>query len=175
MGDFADIFRLELRTGLGVDAGVYAGPLLHLGIGTTDSHSVGLRYGEFKKDRYLINNSPLSWLSSSGTTGNPFHLHCEMHKWPSKPEESAIVDHCCYGIIPTTLPETQYINSHALDIEADAFLILIGVRAGISPAEIADFILGIFGIDILSDDKTSDQQVKPDPEKEKDKKNDGKK
>lgn len=42
---------------------------------------------------------------------------------------------------------------HAFDIEAGVFLGVVGVRAGFSPGQFADFLLGWVGIDIAGDDR----------------------
>ena len=46
----------------------------------------------------------------------------------------------------------RWARLHAFDIEVGATVLIIGARAGFSPGEFLDFLLGWFGVDIAGDD-----------------------
>jgi hypothetical protein len=98
----------------------------------------------------------------------PFTLHMEQF---SGKHEGRSQHHSCFLLLPAVfaceagnpaLPRYSFIlwNSdsrwarvHAFDAEVCAHLIFLGARLGISPGELADFILGWFGVDIAGDDQ----------------------
>jgi hypothetical protein len=75
--------------------------------------------------------------------------------------------HTCFGILPALVsleedkwfwdPDVPYpaakARVHAFDIEVGVFALILGARAGFSPGELLDFILGWVGIDIAEDDR----------------------
>ena len=53
---------------------------------------------------------------------------------------------------------------HAFDIEVGAFALILGFKAGFSPGEFVDFLLGWFGVDIAGDDRPLEPEEAPTPE-----------
>ncbi|MCZ6691091.1 MAG: hypothetical protein O7H41_15995, partial [Planctomycetota bacterium] len=80
--------------------------------------------------------------------------------------ENAKEEHACYWLLPGlasyyparskswiwTSPKGGWSRLHAFDIEAHLVIGFVGVRAGFSPGEFVDFLLGWFGVDIAGDD-----------------------
>lgn len=52
----------------------------------------------------------------------------------------------------------RWMRVHAPDIEVGATVLLLGVRAGFSPGEFLDFLLGWSGVDIAGDDRRLDRR-----------------
>ncbi|MCZ6687975.1 MAG: hypothetical protein O7H41_00020 [Planctomycetota bacterium] len=50
-------------------------------------------------------------------------------------------------------PMHRWARLHVFDVEVGVFIGVVGVRAGFSPGEFLDFILGWFGVDIAGDDQ----------------------
>jgi hypothetical protein len=49
-------------------------------------------------------------------------------------------------------PEDRFARVHIFDVEAGVSMLVVGARAGFSPGELLDFLLGWFGVDIAGDD-----------------------
>ena len=47
----------------------------------------------------------------------------------------------------------RWARIHAFDIEASVYAGIVYARAGFSPGEFVDFLLGWFGVDIAGDDR----------------------
>ena len=58
---------------------------------------------------------------------------------------------------PTTLVNRRA-RIHAFDIEASVYAGIVYARAGFSPGELLDFLLGWFGVDIAGDDRSLERE-----------------
>ena len=58
---------------------------------------------------------------------------------------------------------TRWSRVHLFDIEVGAFALIVGARAGFSPGEFLDFLLGWFGADIAKDDRRWTSEEEPPP------------
>jgi len=146
--DLGDIVRLEGSLGVGLQANVNAGELLHLGIGSRRCKSAGWAYGLSTSERRVEDHFPLSYVA---TILNPDVAALHTLKIGDGPEQP---QHRCPMVAPGAFssgtvhkPAMQFWN-----IEAGVMLVGVGVEAGVNPAELVDFILGIFGLDIAGDD-----------------------
>ncbi len=53
----------------------------------------------------------------------------------------------------------RWARLHAFDIEVGANVLIIGARAGFSPGEFLDFLLGWFGVDVADDDRPLERRT----------------
>ena len=146
--DLGDIFRLEGSIGVGLQANATAGELLHLGIGSSRRWSGGWAYGMSTSERRVEDHFPLSFVSSCL---NPEITGLHTLKSGGGPEHP---QHRCAAVAPGAFssgtvrkPAMQYFN-----LEVGFMAVVLGVEAGFNPAELVDFVLGIFGLDIAGDD-----------------------
>ncbi|MCZ6692164.1 MAG: hypothetical protein O7H41_21480 [Planctomycetota bacterium] len=165
--DLADCFTIEAGVGYGLGAELKLAGLVHIAVGTglDGSLQAGLRYGdlvprsETKDEKTGFFGFPiinLLWMFSD-QDGYPPYLHVS---------KDAKEEHACYLLLPGlasyapdrseswiwTDPKSGWSRLHAFDIEASVYWGIIGARAGFSPGEFVDFLLGWFGVDIAGDD-----------------------
>lgn len=147
--DFGDIVRLEGSIGVGLQANVNAGELLHLGVGSSRRTSAGWAYGLSTSERRVEDHFPLSYIAS---ILNPEVAALHSLKIGEGPE---LPQHRCPTLAPGAFssgtvrkPAMQFWN-----LEAGVMVVAVGVEAGVNPAELVDFLLGLFGLDIAGDDE----------------------
>ncbi len=188
--DFGESFLVQAGLGLGLGVDVKAAGLLHLGGMATLvflDGSVGWLYGE-PRPAVDPGHFPLE-----GDVGLPFapfrqgmlhqsYLFQRDHRYA----------HGCYGLLPALLSWTgtqvpivsahtwlwsdatrhesdfngryaRWARVHAFDIEVGATVLIVGARAGFSPGEFLDFLLGWVGIDIAGDDVGGEEVPEPSP------------
>jgi len=145
--DLGDIVRVEGSIGVGLQANMNAGELLHLGLGSSRRWSAGWAYGLATEERRVEDHFPLSFVSSLIHPDAP-----GLHTLQMGPPDAPF--HRCPMVAPVTFergtirkPPMQFWS-----LEAGVMALVIGAEVGFNPAELADFLLGIFGIDIGSDD-----------------------
>lgn len=158
--DFADIWRLNVEVGvLGLEADVKLGELAHLGLGHKGFSRYGTTYNMEQESKdwaeiwlpfslvYAFGHEPfaLHYVRALGDTRSSF-------VWWWSPYQST--QDRCYGILPplTERHSMRRTLLHAFDVEVSVFALIIGFEIGISLGELADFILGLFTIDIAGDD-----------------------
>jgi hypothetical protein len=145
--DFADVWRVEVSAGVGLQADVAVGEVAHLGLGSSRRWSAGLRYGEVIGERRVEDHLPLSllwWAAEPDASGvHQLRLGDATHS-----------QHRCDAIVPGELLSGTLEKDpiHYWDIEVRAFVGVAGVEVGFSPGQFVDFLLGWFGIDIGNDD-----------------------
>ncbi len=156
--DFFDPVTLDLAGGAGLGVQARAS-VIHTGFGYAQMYHWGLLDGvpgkhnpfglrpEFHAD-FLV-------YSSEGTmTGWPNALADQPLKatWTRREH---VDPHLCWFVHaphhPTAEPAMRW--HEILDVKAGVNAGLVGARAGVSPGELLDFVLGWFGIDIAGDDK----------------------
>lgn len=133
-GDLADVVVVEASAGLGLAADVKLTDLLHVGAGYAHARKVGLRgrEAELLWDREV--GLPLSlvpWLGAArdGEWWRVGHLHANAAElW--------------HGSSPWRL----------FDLEVGLFAGVLGLRLGLSPGELVDFLAGLIGFDPAGDD-----------------------
>jgi hypothetical protein len=139
--DFSQIVRIEAGVAIGFDVDTRLGGLLDFGMGAGYSWDAALLYGEpfaGKESRIL---APGFCQRAIGPT----------HVW----------SHTCHDLLPPVfaretyvVPELTHLGTplHEFDVEAEVTALVVHVRVGVSPGELADAFLGIFGVDIAGDD-----------------------
>ena len=143
--DFADMFRLEVQAGYGLNVDVVAGELVHVGLGGGHQWSAGLTYGRLGTGETRVHHLPISYIATlvAGEREKE-HLHSE-----SVGENESGGIHRCYLVFPRELnPGTiEKPLVHYLDVEVGVMAGFIGIRVGFSFGEFVDFILGLFKFD----------------------------
>jgi hypothetical protein len=175
--DFAEIFRLQggLGRGLGVTASAVG--LLHVGLNTPGqfphASGGGLVYGDFyflsggvsdvdfmrvlhdetlcvDHDKLEYFHSHKCWavlpavFSRVDTIEGPTYPKSEdQHEWIEGP----------WLWSREALDANPWAHVHAFDAELGVYLLFFNAKAGVSPGETLDFLLGIFTIDIARDDR----------------------
>lgn len=145
--DLGDVFRLEgaFGPGLQVDAGI--GEIVHLGLGSFMGQRSGWQYGHMFSGEVLEHYLPGSLIESVRVRGyEGMHL---VSWWYEQPPQ-----HQCFLLFPYGIGDStaRREDVHVFDIEAGIHLVAFGVRAGISPGELLDFVLGFWGFDLAGDD-----------------------
>jgi hypothetical protein len=104
---------------------------------------------------YWVLPVALSWVQLSSATAVPDGPHTRW-LWSEEP-------------IPEDYDPTDFeagmrsARIHAFNIEAGVFVLVVGARAGFSPGEFLDFLLGWVGIDIAGDDHPLIEEVEVPP------------
>lgn len=145
--DLGDIVRVEGSVGVGLQANVNAGELLHLGLGSSRRWSAGWAYGFGTSERRVEDHLPLSFVTSLIHPDAP-----ALHSYRVGPDDAPV--HRCPIVAPVTF-ERGNIRKPSMQfwsLEVGVMALVIGAEVGFNPAELADFVLGIFGLDIGSDD-----------------------
>lgn len=158
--DFADIWRANVETGaLGLEADVKLGELAHAGAGVKGFTRHGTTYMIEQESKdwaeihlpfsliHLFGREPfaLHYVYALGDTRSPF-----VGWW--NPYQSA--EDRCFLLLPplTERQSSRRTLLHAFDIEASAFVLVVGFEFGFSIGEFLDFLLGLFTLDIAGDD-----------------------
>lgn len=179
--DFAEMFRLQGGIGRGLGVTTRAAGLLDLGLNTPGqfphASGMGLVWGDpyFLSDdlndidfmRGLHNET----LGVDRASGEYFQAHkC----WAILPVVFSRVDTLAGPVYPASedqydwiegpmlwseeaLEQNPWAHVHAFDAEVGLYLLVANVKAGVSPGETVDFLLGIFGIDIAQDDWSGEE------------------
>jgi len=146
--DLGDVVRVEGSVGVGLQAHANAGELLHLGFGSSRRWSAGWAYGIPTNERRVEDHLPLSFVQS---LMEPDAAALHSLKIGGKDDYAK---HRCYAVAPCTF-DSGSIRKPTMqfwDIEAGFMLLAVGAEIGFNPAELVDFILGVFGLDIADDD-----------------------
>jgi hypothetical protein len=146
--DLGDIVRVEGSVGVGLQANVTVGELLHLGVGSSRRSSAGWAYGIPTSERRVEDHFPLSLVESWDHAGLEA-LHVLKIGAGTDPAV-----HRCPIIAPATF-ESGRIRKPAMqfwNLEIGVMAVVVGAEVGVNPAELVDFVLGWFGIDIGGDD-----------------------
>lgn len=170
--DLGECVRVQVGGGIGIGGGVHAAGIAELGLGggvLLPSYGVGWAYGDgyafglgskdLRQGQADYNLYPPFSMMLAGAPA----LHYESPEWMS--DSVLNRGHSCFGLLPCCFngpmlkrapfhranlgPKGQI---HNWDVEVSAYAGVVGVRVGVSPGEILDFLLGWFGIDIAGDD-----------------------
>lgn len=144
--DLADVFRLEMSVGVGIQASAMVTDAAHVGIGSSDRYTAGLMYGDLTSQHREEHYLPLSYIH---TIMEPEYEAVHTLSWSG---EGPAPDHRCYMIVPGRSPARRHSWTHWFDIEVSAFAGIVGVEAGFSPGELIDFVAGLFWLDPAQDD-----------------------
>ena len=170
--DFGECFMVHAGLGLGLGVEAKVGGLMHLGVIAQTSlpgRIAGWLYGEYRPDRHFL----VILQNLEGDFWFPFNDGVGFH------EEEGVqrTGHACYALLPALLSwqwvypeyparpvlswlwsggsgdELRKARIHAFDLEVGATAILVTAKAGFSPGEFVDFLLGWFGVDIAGNDR----------------------
>ena len=148
--DFGDMFRVEITGGIGAQAGVNLGEMLHFGAGSSRRYAIGWNYGVANTEHRVEDQFPLSYVWTLTSGGEKELLH-ELEFGDGKTSQF----HRCDMIFPGELhpgATVQRPNALYWNIEVSAFAGIVGVDAGFSLGEFVDFIGGLFTLDPAFDD-----------------------
>ena len=146
--DLGDIVRLEGSVGIGLQADISAVEILHIGLGSSRRRTAGWAYGIPTAEKRREDHLPLSYIRS---LIDPDVAGLHSLKMGSGPEKAS---HRCDIVGPFSLSSGS-VRKPAMQfwsIEAGVFLVAVGIQVGANPAELLDFVLGVFGFDIAGDD-----------------------
>lgn len=160
--DLFDPVSLDLAGGAGLGFHARAS-ILHTGAGYAQMYHVGLLDGPPGRNNRL-GLSPefhAAWIigTHDGTMAglpNAFTDEPLYATWLRKGDH--VAPHACWIVHapgdPVATPRMRWWQ--LADVSAGANAVLVGARAGVSPGELLDFVLGWFGIDIAGDDARTD-------------------
>jgi hypothetical protein len=152
--DLGDIVRVEGSIGTGLQANVTTTEVLHLGLGSSRRWTAGWAYGIPTAERRVEDYLPLSYVASI-VDPDTVSLHALRIG-----DDAQNLLHRCNMVSPFSGPKGN-VRKPAMqfwDIEIGVMALVVGVEAGVNPAEALDFVLGIFGIDIAGDDDPADRE-----------------
>jgi hypothetical protein len=169
--DLWDVVPISVQRGYGLSVSARATPFAQSGLGL---------YAPGSKDKVASTNSFGMGLGRWGPRSSDGALHVVIGSmeyqelrgppWPGGPdgryEQSSTAEKRCrasgnaFIVFPapgvTDPPSGEFANLPRWyfwpDCEAHVFLGLFGIRVGFSPAQLVDFLAGIFGLDPLGDD-----------------------
>ncbi|MCI0343109.1 MAG: tetratricopeptide repeat protein [Planctomycetales bacterium] len=175
--DLGDCFRLQAGVAYGLGGGVQAAGLAHVGLGVgffDRRYGGGWMYGE----GYAFGADTDPERAPEAKEGEFYLLVAHLSFRRGWGIGHAVEDlhgpHLCWVLVPAALTwergregdewiwtdssdevlqrERRWARVHAFDMEASAYAGVVGLRAGFSPGEFLDFLLGWFGLDIAGDD-----------------------
>ncbi len=130
--DFAQVFRADVGVGQGLGVHAAVTEYGHVGLGVYDATAAGWAATDAKIDPY----KPVQ----TGSFDKKRTMACLL-LW--KTDNLRAVP----NLAGTDKPDRPYA------IGADLFLMVVGIEFSIEPVELADFLLGVFGQDLLEDDR----------------------
>ena len=140
--DAADPFRANLSVGSGLHLNANATRAAALGAGRCEVTRIGIRrgqWGAWRESRWDAN--PI--LPLLGDT----RIHkCYFGYVDGSTNRRSIGFAECF---PTSMGDR---TRGAFEVSANVHLLLPGVEVGFDPAEVIDFALGLFGVDLMNDD-----------------------
>lgn len=166
--DLVDCFRVSIGYGGGLHARIHTVLLPPIGIGAASAKKFGwdgpggagaFYWGEGSASLFLF---PLAWIEIDVRTPDlDIVKELQRGKRPDMRNFRFVAKQMAHGLLlgeavdETTYRRTISKGTQAADrfwLGADVTLIIPSARAGVNPAEILDFALGLFGLDILGDD-----------------------
>jgi len=167
--DLGECFSVELGVGFGAGAGASAAGIGHLGLGYGRSPDWGVLSWEYGHGTaFGYHTGPVAERTEGSRTDawTPIPLfalgtavgHAGNFRGAHAGSNGV---HVCLGYLPVLFDENdgrtadalrRWRAIHAWDIDAAAYAGVITARAGFSPGEFLDFLLGWFGVDIAEDD-----------------------
>ncbi|MFO7900277.1 MAG: hypothetical protein R6V58_14600 [Planctomycetota bacterium] len=152
--DSAEIFRLNVGLGPGLLANAHVSRAVALGLGTYQARRYGFRNGHgwiWDERRYDTNLVLPIWgwedVDATYYGSMPVSLIHGDDKDPLRPGEEP--GRWKWARNPLTINNP---NRGWGEISANLHLVFIGLDAGIDFGELADYLLGWFGVDIMGDD-----------------------
>jgi hypothetical protein len=171
--DLWDIVPVSVRAGLGADVSVRATAFLGTGLGAYEADAAGLAPGRWgpswrdgAADLIFWTGKRMSLAGSRGPRDGP------RPRWPGGPDPRWLqkggaglerqtgnvflvfpVPAAWWSGTPVIPPWYSW-----LDVETEVFLGVAGVRLGLCPVEIADFLAGLVGLDLLGDDVDGERE-----------------
>lgn len=160
--DFVDMFgfRVSGNMGFGLEANVRATELFQTGLGWSDKYVVGFKgrdIGTYKEQSYTLPFIPSDWfpwiyptpfavdrsVEREAIAGTFKRVNCSRHVFCGAPSDVAFVK---------KEEATKYDRRYD-EVGFSVFAIMFGVEAEVRLLEVLDFVLGIFAIDPMKDDK----------------------
>lgn len=165
--DLLDPVSLDLAGGAGLGFDVKAS-ILHTGAGYAQMYHAGLLDGPPGRNNRLGLRPEFhaAWIirtREGAMTGYPdaFTEEPLYAMWLRKGDH--VDPHACWIVHapgdPVATPRMRWWQ--LADVSAGANAVLVGARAGVSPGELLDFVLGWFGIDIAEDDRKAPPNTAP--------------
>ncbi len=176
--DFLEIFRLQGGFGRGLGVTARAAGLLDIGLNTPGafyhSSGVGAVYGDLyflSDDRVDVDFMRIVHDEQLGVADGGEMAHS--HKcWAVLPGFFARIDRVAGPDYPDSADYADWLDGpmlwseraleidpwahvHAFDAELGVYLLVANAKAGLSPGEAADFLVGLVGLDLAGDDTGS--------------------
>jgi len=153
--DAVDIFQAQTSWGVGMSADAEILGLLHAGTGASYERAMGFEGRELLRRTVVRAGCPFSNLYHACKWEGSFAVLHERHERSLRFPDEKTVD-ACYWILPCVFNASpKWERPHwwsRLRVEGGVFVGLIGVRAGLHLGEAADFLVGLFGLDLAGDD-----------------------
>ena len=152
--DFQDMARVGVEIGPQFGIHLEATPLMHTGLGFgLVPNTLNTGYG------FMGRRTPVK-----------YHVQCfdllyvHYRAMDGYPEDCCNFTHLISSVTPTRIPR-HYDPVDWLDMEV-AVIAVLGVRAGINPGQVADFLSGLYTWDIAGDDLVEPEEKKKKPGRE---------
>jgi len=153
--DAVDVFSIQGAIGSGLALDVELTDFAHFGLGGSSVRLFGARGREMVHDTDHHLHFPLSNIAYAALGDDRWML---LHKRTTHPvgASNPLLEDECVWLLPAvmngaplrkTRPTWQKFN-----LEGGVTLGFLGGRVGLRPGELADFLLGFFGVDIAHDD-----------------------
>lgn len=153
--DFMDVFELNVAAGTGLHAAAAIEPV-RVGLGWYDTAKMGMMgrgVGIWDEDRreFFLGHELMFW-KKNPCYGNAYLFDVEETKRMNHVREPT--DHSRLAFWEPWCWTTRYQDYEKpwLDVDAEVHVCFLGLRAGVSPQELADFFLGLFLVDTISHD-----------------------
>lgn len=145
--DLGDLVRVEFTGGPGLQVNAGVGEVVHVGLGSSMGSRAGWQYGHLFHGEVLEHYLPVSLIETARVPGYD-GLHMISWDYAQPPQ------HQCYMLLPygTGHSTARRSDLHIVDLEVGAHLVVFGVQLGVSPGELLDLVLGIWGFDLAGDD-----------------------
>jgi hypothetical protein len=153
--DFYDILPISVSRGKGACVLVRASAFF-TGLGKYEGYAYGLAPGRMGGSWKVTRRGMILLFQEEESlirVNDKF-----LYRWPGGPDlydlKSGLYRGKTVGFFVIPLPHDSFFPAWytLLDADADLFVGVAGIRAGFSPSQVIDFLLGLFGLDPLKDD-----------------------
>ncbi|MBI3818936.1 MAG: hypothetical protein HY286_09630 [Planctomycetes bacterium] len=163
LNDFVDVIPVSVAAGPGLFASVRATVMVGTGIGYAEAWRAGVRLPDESHRKYDDLARYQVWREEEVGLGILW-----FHQDTSEPDWGGMGNFLIFAFPPGgSCGSSHFHFISALDVEAGIHLGIVGLRVGVSPGQLIDFLLGWTTLDIASDDRESRSELATDRPDEK--------
>lgn len=159
LSDTLDVVPVSVAWGPGLYASARATRYFGTAIGIEETS----RFGWFRQQHVEPEDSAARAGTFRSSDEGALGILVDWERWGGTPPREGNV----LFVVPKEpkgFGESALGSGDLLDLELELHVALVGLRAGVSPVQLADWLLGWFTVDVLNDDRSASPEARTRPE-----------